>query len=219
MMITILYTGKVAQDIFEPLLLSHLPNVQIHSILDPSLLNESIFKGTIPANVQNKLRSYIQLAQNQGSTLFVNTCSSLGEEIESLRSKFSISLFRIDEPMAELAVQESQNIAVLATLQTTLTPTLALLNRKAKICTHPVQITPFLTQSAFDALMSGNKVLHDTKIIETAIHLPKEMDAIVLAQGSMSLLADEIAQKTGKRVFSSPLLCVQKIKEMYSKNL
>jgi hypothetical protein len=52
--------------------------------------------------------------------------------------------------------------------------------------------------------MAGNREEHNAIVIAKAIEVAKEVDVLVLAQGSMALLEKEIAKATGKPVFSSP---------------
>ena len=56
--------------------------------------------------------------------------------------------------------------------------------------------------------MSGDREKHDAMIIEQAMELAEKVDLIVLAQASMSRLAEVLQEKTGMTVLSSPRLGV-----------
>ena len=56
--------------------------------------------------------------------------------------------------------------------------------------------------------MSGDREKHDALVIEQAVDLAKNVDMIVLAQASMSRLADVLQEKTNIPVLSSPRMGV-----------
>jgi len=62
--------------------------------------------------------------------------------------------------------------------------------------------------------MSGDKTKHDQMVIEKASSSASRVDVFVLAQASMARLESQISQKVGKPVFSSPRLCVERVKQM-----
>jgi hypothetical protein len=52
--------------------------------------------------------------------------------------------------------------------------------------------------------MSGDRETHDQLILEASKKVSDQVEMIVLAQGSMARMADELAKVTGKIVLSSP---------------
>jgi hypothetical protein len=120
-----------------------------------------------------------------------------------------ITVFRIDGPMAEKAVREGKKIGVIATLPTTLEPTVALLRDKAAAAGVEIEIVEGLAKGAFGA----DKATHDGLIEQGAVKLADKVDVIVLAQGSMAAMEQKLIEMTGKTVLSSPLLGVLGVKE------
>ena len=57
------------------------------------------------------------------------TCSSIGRGAEMARSRFDFPVLRVDEAMAEAAVEAGGRVGVAATLETTPQPTGALLRK------------------------------------------------------------------------------------------
>ena len=76
-----------------------------------------------------RLVGHIDSAAQAGAGVVLVTCSSIGEGVRVARELFDFPVLRIDEPMAERAVDAGRRIGVLATLQTTLAPTVRLLRR------------------------------------------------------------------------------------------
>jgi glutamate racemase len=119
----------------------------------------------------------------------------------------SIPIIKIDTPMARNAVKivkENGIVGVLATLPTTLPPTAGLVESEIQKTGKKVSVKRFVAEGAFQKLMAGNREEHNAIVIAKAIEVAKEVDVLVLAQGSMALLEKEIAKATGKPVYSSP---------------
>jgi len=60
---------------------------------------------------------------DSGADYILVTCSSIGAAVEKAAETANIPVLRVDQPMADLAVQTGKRIGVIATLQTTLEPT------------------------------------------------------------------------------------------------
>ena len=127
---------------------------------------------------------------------------------------FDTPILKIDEPMVKAAVTSYEKIGVLATLPTTLKPTIDLVTSQAAELGKTVTVIDGLAEGAYQALMRGSLDLHDELILKAAIKLAGEADVIVLAQGSMARMEKDLKEKTGIPVLSSPYLCVQEIKSM-----
>jgi Asp/Glu/hydantoin racemase len=146
----------------------------------------------------------------------LNTCSSVGDVVEHAQWFIPVPIFRIDKPMAEKAVIAGNRIGVLATLPTTLAPTVRLVASTAAAIQRGVEIVEGLAEGAFAALVSGHPDKHDDILLETARLVSDSVDVIVLAQGSMARMEKKIGEATGKPVFSSPESGVLAIKDFLS---
>jgi Asp/Glu/hydantoin racemase len=121
-----------------------------------------------------------------------------------------IPVIRVDEPMAEKAVQTGTRIGVAATLATTLKPTTELIERKATLTRERHTITSKLCEGAFEAVVSGDMSTHDRIVSQSLRELDTKTDVVVLAQASMARVLDTM--KPGEMhvpVLSSPRLGVQ----------
>ena len=174
----------------------HLPEVKLNHIADDSLIQEVIANNEVTPAVRRRLISYYNAAADAGADVVFNCCSSVGKVAEMGDLVAPIKVFRIDGPMAEKAVREGKKIGVIATLPTTLEPTVALLRDKAAEVGVEIEVVEGLAKGAFGA----DKATHDGLIEQEAVKLADEVDMIVLAQGSMAAMEEKLRAMTGKLV-------------------
>jgi len=208
------YTG---QGLAEPLKRQFdelLPQVRLVNIIDDSIIAEVMREGGVTPGVKRRLMQYYQHAADLGASIILNTCSSVGEVASDARPFFDIPLVKIDEQMAAEVVASYRSIAVLATLPTTLEPTLRLLRQQVEQQGRPVQLIDGLAAGAYEALVDGRQDEHDRLLLETAERVAAQADALVLAQGSMARMEAELAQRLGKPVLSSPRRSVMEIRRL-----
>ena len=191
---------------------SALPVCRIMNILDDSLIADIIAEGRVSKAVRRRLYTYYDAACDSGADVILNTCSSIGDAAETAREVFPIPVLRIDEPMARLAVEKGTSIGVLATLRTTLDPTMRLLRACAEDAGVQVRIIEAVADGAFDAITKGDGALHDSLVAEAAKTVAQQCDVLVLAQGSMARMEQPLADHTGRLVLSSPRLGVEMVK-------
>ena len=91
-----------------------------------------------------------------GADAVMVTCSSIGPGVVLAQQLFDIPVIRVDEAMAEAAVRMGRRIGVMATLRTTLEPTIALLREKAAEAGIEIEIVDSLCDGAFDAVLAGD---------------------------------------------------------------
>lgn len=182
----------------------HMPDVRLINMADESLIQDVIQAGTVPPAVAKRLVSYYFAGVDAGANVIFNTCSSVGEIADIARPLLSVPLVKIDDAMAVEAVNSAASIGVLATVPTTLAPTIRLVKTKAVQMDKEVLVVDGLAEGAFQALMSGDAETHDRLILETGKRVAVEVDMLILAQGSMARMEDTLAQATGKPVLSSP---------------
>ncbi|MBN2274826.1 MAG: hypothetical protein JXR41_13245 [Bacteroidales bacterium] len=191
----------------------HLPDAKLNHIVDDSLIQEVIEKNAVTPAVAKRLMSCFQMAVDAGADIIFNTCSSVGEIAQVARKIIPIPLLKIDDPMAIRAVETADRIGVLATLPTTLAPTVALLKTMAIERKRGIEVVEGLAEGAFQAVMVGDREKHDNLILKASEAVADKVDLIVLAQGSMAKIEGRLAEVTGKTVLSSPLSGVLAVKK------
>ncbi|WP_341277805.1 aspartate/glutamate racemase family protein [Paenibacillus sp. FSL H8-0537] len=208
------YTGQGLADPLKAVFQEVLSGVRLVNIIDDSLIGDVVKAGHIPAGVSKRLTQYFQHGEELGADIILNTCSSVGEVADAARGELGIPLVKIDEAMTAKAAAEYDAIAVLATLPSTLEPTMRFLAKQAEAIGREVTVLNGLAVGAFDALVGGNPAEHDRILLETALALSDKADVIVLAQGSMARMEGAVREATGKPVLSSPRLAAEQIKAM-----
>jgi len=212
--IAAIYTGVALVKPLSDQLKEALPGFRIMNILDDSLIAEIIAEGRLTPAVRRRLYSYYDAAASAGAELILNTCSSIGDAVYSAREFIPVPIVRIDEAMARRAVAEASRIAVLATLSTTLDPTISLVKRCAAEAGKTVTAISAVAEGAFPAITAGDAATHDRLIAETAKKVAEDCDVILLAQGSMARMEAPLRELTGKTVYSSPRLAIEMLKKL-----
>ncbi|MFD5234045.1 aspartate/glutamate racemase family protein [Streptomyces qaidamensis] len=180
------------------------PDARVLHFVDSDVLASVVRDGGIsPASTQRMVH-LAQAAESAGADVIFSACSSVGPAIDVARRLVSVPIVKIDDAMTASAVGTADAIGVLATVPTTLPPTRALVEEKARAAGRGITVQERLCEGAFSVLMSGDRDRHDAMVLDGARALATEVDAIVLAQASMARLAPAIADAVGKPVLSSP---------------
>jgi Asp/Glu/hydantoin racemase len=208
----LIHTSATLVPVFQQLCNEYLPDVNVFNIVDDSLIKDVIKRNELTKLTARRVVDHVGSAASAGADFILVTCSSIGSAIEAAAELTSVPVLRVDQPMADLAVQTGKRIGVIATLPTTLGPTSDLVNRRAKIANKEIELTSKLCEGAFEALMSGNADKHDEVVSAALIELSKSVDVIVLAQASMSRVVDSLTP--GQKqipILASPTLAIQHI--------
>lgn len=187
-----------------------MPKVQVVNILDDSILGDMRDQYRVEF-VRERWISYAATLEKMGVQAVLSACSTVGEFAEEADQILDIPVYRIDEAMAEEAVRRGGRIAVLATLQSTLEPTVRLVERKASEAGKDIEIETVLVEGAYEVLMDGSKESHDQKIAQAVQERLENTDVLLLAQASMVSAVAELAGIADK-VLTSPGLGIQKLK-------
>jgi len=186
-----------------------MPDVRLINIMDDSLLPDVMAGQKISPAVIRRMCAYVVAAETAGADAVLSLCSSLGPAIDVARKLVSIPVIKIDDAHTEKAAREADRVGVMATAATTLAPTVALIREKAAALKKDVEVHESLSNSAFEALMRGEKDQHDAMVLDAARQLAPKVDLILFAQASMTRLAPSVEQATGLRVLTSPRLAIE----------
>ena len=209
--LTILHTTLATTTTIPAMIRELYPDkFDIVNMLDDSLLNDIKYSGRMSASVIERFIQYACIAKNNGSDALLLACSSLGKAADIARELLDIPLYKIDEPMADQAVESGNNILVLGTVKSTLEPTSDLIRSKRK--SQEQSVTCILIPDVFE-LYEIDRERHDQKIAEVIQEHWNTYDVIVLAQASMANAIQYITQGREKIVTSLPL-GLQQLKEI-----
>ena len=195
--LALIHTSATLVPLFEDLVKEYLSHIdlKVFTIVDDSLIKNTIAKNKLTANTQKRLINYIISAEEAGADYIMVTCSSVGPAVEMAEKLVSVPVLRVDLPMADQAVNSGSKIGVLATLPTTLAPTTDLVKRRAIALDKQIEINAKLCTGAFEALRRGEPQTHDEIVAKALLELAQSVDVIVLAQASMARVVNQLDEQ------------------------
>lgn len=206
----LVHTSATLVPVFAELCSRYLPHVKTFNIVDDSLIKNTIACGELTADTSRRVVNYAASAQDAGADYILFTCSSIGPAVEVAAGLTHVPVLRVDQPMADKAVQLGRKIGVVATLSTTLNPTSDLVQRRAVAAGKAIELTAVLCEGAFEALMGGDAATHDQKVGDALRKLCDEVDVILLAQASMARVVDTLADAEKKvPILASPPVAME----------
>lgn len=214
----LVHTSATLVPVFAELCSKYLPGIKVFNIVDDSLIKNTISCGELTPSTSKRVVNYAASAQEAGADFILFTCSSIGPAVETAATLTGVPVLRVDQPMADKAVQTGQRIGVIATLSTTLEPTADLVRRRALVANKEIEIKTILCEGAFDALMSGDAATHDKKVGDALKVLVNEVDVIVLAQASMARVVEMLSDAEKKvPILASPPIAMEYLATLFNK--
>jgi len=214
--LAIIHTTPATVEPLKALAAEMLADCELVNFVDDSILPQLAQNGGNLFEVEERLIHYASFAKQVGADVILEACSSVGELVPKMGDAASIPVVRIDDAMAEEAVQRGAHIAVAATLPTTLQPTTRLLRSKAQAAGKQVEITPLLIDGAYQKLMAGDRKGHDDLLIEKLRELARAADVVVLAQASMARVLPSLSAAEQDKFLSSPRFAMEQVKNVFS---
>ena len=213
----LIHTSATLVPVFVQLCKTAMPTIDVFNLVDDSLIKDVIVHGRLRPQTARRVVQHVAAAEDAGADYIMVTCSSIGRAIETAATLASVPVLRVDRPMAERAVATAERIGVIATLPTTLEPTADLIERCAEETNLSFNITSRLCEGAFDALMSGDAVTHDTLVAAALKELATQVDVIALAQASMARVVDGLAANDRKiPILASPPFAVEFLASVFA---
>jgi Asp/Glu/hydantoin racemase len=204
---------------FRELATELMPDVETFDIVDETLLRDATTEGRVSLDTARRLFAHLAAAERHGAAAILVTCSSMGNVVDAARPFAGVPLLRVDQAMAEQAVERGTRIGVLATLWSTLGPTAALIRRTAHEAGREVEVRDRLCEGAFEALSAGDTDGHDESVREGLRELIGWAEVIVLAQASMARVIDTLTDDERRTpILSSPRLGMERMRDLLAKN-
>ncbi|WP_263770772.1 aspartate/glutamate racemase family protein [Propionivibrio soli] len=208
----IFHTSSATLGLFQSLAAKTMPDVEVMHIVEDSMIREVMKSGGPTPSINARIAGYVQAAERAGCSVFMTACSSIGASVEHCQDLTSMPVTRVDEAMVEEAIQKGPRVAVLATVETTLKPTLEYIERKAKQSGKEIVIQAKLMSEAFKALLDGDNKTHDAIVSAGLKEAMASADVVVLAQASMARVMVGMDAPTVP-VLTSPERGVTRLKE------
>ncbi len=214
--LALIHTSATLVPVFQELINQYLvdKDLIIYNIVDDSLIKNTIERGVLTPDTSRRVVDYVGSAEAAGADFIMVTCSSIGSAVEAAALVTKVPVLRVDQPMADQAVQMGTKIGVVATLSTTLEPTADLVRRRAILAGKEIALTARLCEGAFDALMGGKPEIHDEMVASALKELSSQVDVIVLAQASMARVVSQLAAEDKKvPILASPEIAMAYLKQ------
>jgi Asp/Glu/hydantoin racemase len=200
---------------FRELAAELIPAVETFDIVDETLLRDATREGRVSLDTARRLFAHLAAAERHGADAILVTCSSVGGVVDAARPFAGVPLLRVDQAMAEQAVERGARIGVLATLWSTLRPTAVLIERTAREADRTVEVRDRLCDGAFEALREGDTARHDELVRGGLRELIGWAEVIVLAQASMARVVETLSDDERRTpILSSPRLGMERMRDI-----
>ncbi|MFG2943425.1 aspartate/glutamate racemase family protein [Streptomyces sp. NPDC048282] len=199
-MLALLHTSPLHIPVFDALRDEDHPGLELRHLVAPELLARARREGpeAVAGDVTAALR---RAAANADVRAVLCTCSTIGEVAERAAAEVAVPVVRGDRPMAAAAVAAGPRVTVLATVESTLAPTLALIEDEARRANRPVRARAQLVPDAWTRFEAGDTE-GCARLVATTADTVTDTDVIVLAQASMTPATD--LATTTVPILSSP---------------
>lgn len=190
------------------------PEAWKFNLLDDALARDLAAEdGKITMEINSRIIDLSRYAMATGAKGILYTCSAFGQSIKAAALLSPIPILRPNEAAVDAALDIGPRIALLATFQATV----GMMKAEMQTRANERKLTPTIetrhVPGALEALQAGRPDEHDALIAEAAAALPP-VDAVVLAQFSMTRAARAIAPVDGRQVITTPGSAIAKLKRL-----
>ncbi|MBZ7659107.1 aspartate/glutamate racemase family protein [Klebsiella grimontii] len=190
--IAMLHTSSATLAMMQQLIADIMPEVEVMHLVEESMIKQVMKAGGVTPNIAARIADYVHIAEKADCDIFITACSSIGTAVEQCQFLTPLQLARIDSAMVKEAIEKGERIAVLATVATTLKPTLDYVQRKIQKSGKPRAVTPILMEEAFHAMLAGEMDTHDRIVADGLKTAFSQADVVMLAQASMARVLQQL---------------------------
>ncbi len=171
-------------------------DVEIQTMLDTSLLADTMAAGRVTPNTAARLLGYVESAEQAEAALLLLTCTSLGEGMAHVRNLTTLPTLCITEPLVREALDLGTRVGIVGTLPTSPAQIVAPLLAEASsrgLGADDLAVAVEVAEAAFEARRRGDTEAHDRLVSEAVLRVAREhkLDCVIFAQASMSGTAHE----------------------------
>lgn len=211
--IAFLHTSPVHQPTFEQLMREAAPGLSVRHVVREDLLADAQRTGADDPALVARIGSAMRDAGATGAKVVVCTCSTIGGAAEAVQEAFKAT--RIDRAMADRAVTAGKPVLMVAALESTLAPTLALLASSAGRLGVRPETRTLVVKDAWPHFLAGDTAGYVAAIVDAVSNAGVRDCIVVLAQASMAPAAAAL-EGLGITALSSPRLGVAKALELHA---
>lgn len=188
--VALIHTTPLVEEVFRSIA-EDFPALDLEHVTDASLFDRATSTPGLEFD-----RCVLELCRKadkaaaSGAEAIVVTCSTLGPATDVVNAVSPMPVVRIDRPMAVEAAGQGDSIGLIATQESNLEASIRMLQEAARQRgKERIGIRTILCTEAFDALKNNDPDLHDRLVGQRIDELAPEVEAVVLAQASMTSAA------------------------------
>ncbi|MFE0101477.1 aspartate/glutamate racemase family protein [Streptomyces sp. NPDC059009] len=199
--LALLHTSPVHIPVFEALRERDHPALTLRHHVDETLLARARVEG--PEAVGDAVEAALAEAA-AGAAAVLCTCSTIGGVAEARAAAVGVPVLRVDRPMAAAAVAEGPAVAVVATVESTLAPTVALVEEEAARAGRAADVRTVVVPGAWECFEAGDQEGYLGLVAGAVDAVAGGVDAVLLAQASMAEAVGRVTTRVP--VLASPRL-------------
>ncbi|RUV31006.1 MULTISPECIES: aspartate/glutamate racemase family protein [unclassified Mesorhizobium] len=184
--VRLFHTAPALVAVFDALAAELAPWVVLRHTVREDLLKRAIDLGQATPEVIEAAASAIAEQTHDDIDAVVCTCSTIGAAADLANATSNLPVFRIDRAMARESLMLGERILVLATLRTTIEPTVSLLKSEAGAMGRAPTIESMVLDEARALFLSGDTDRYLQAVADGINAAALDADVVVLAQASMA---------------------------------
>ena len=180
------HTAPALVPVFDALGAEIAPGMVLRHTLRDDLLKQAIDLGAATPELLNEAAAALAETARGDADAVVCTCSTIGAAADMASAIAGRPVFRIDRAMARESVRLGDRILVLATLGTTIEPTVSLIRSEAEAMARNPRIDSMVLDAARALFLSGKQDQYLQAVADGINAAALDADVVVLAQASMA---------------------------------
>jgi Asp/Glu/hydantoin racemase len=189
------------------------PEARTTNLLDDSLSADLAAEGRLTDAMVERFVTLARYVRDCGADAILFTCSAFGPAIEAARAALDIPVLKPNEAMLEEALAAGPRIGLIATFEPSIPSLRAELEQMADQQNVRIEVSTRAVPLALLALHDGRAEEHDRMIAAAAEEIGA-CDALILGQFSMASAAALVAPQAGRKVLTSPVSAVTRLRHM-----
>lgn len=191
------------------------PEATLWNLLDDRLLADASEQGGVTDALAERMTRLIRHAEAEGADGILLTCSMYGPVAEKLAAQISIPLYAPDASAFQAALEGPYDrILVLASAKGPLDDAVERFTHAAENAGRRVLVAGSVADGAAAAATAGDQILLTDALHRACQAQASRYDAVLLAQYSLSPVADALSDLIGKPVLAGPKLAAATLRSL-----
>ena len=140
---------------FKALCAEMMPDVCCFHVCDEGIIRTLTPEKELTSHTALRMAELVARAENDGADVVLVTCSSISPIVDLVRPLVDVPILKIDEAMADLAIQTGHTIGVLTTARSAMLALTTLVKNRAAVQGKEIQVTTLFLDGVIEILQSG----------------------------------------------------------------